>query len=52
MAVISSEESYRGHQIFFKPGNNVIATQNCFSWAGCVLLANQSEEKLNRVYDM
>lgn len=47
---IKNDPSYRGHQIFFQPGGAVKKTQNCFTWGGCVLLANKSEEVLNTVY--
>jgi hypothetical protein len=43
-------ESYRGHQIFRKPGDFIKKTTNCFSWSGCVNLCNVNEATLNRDY--
>ena len=42
-------ESYRKHQIFVK--DRIMRTQNCFSWAGAVVLANSVEAALNRDYE-
>jgi hypothetical protein len=41
-------ESYRKHQIF--TSGRIRKTQNCFSWAGAVVLVHPSEEGLNRDY--
>ena len=48
---IKGDPSYRGHQIFFQPGAKVRKTQNCFTWGGCVLLANRSEQAINSIYE-
>lgn len=47
---ITTMDSYRGHQIFFAPGKTVIPTQNCFSWGGCVKLANKDEKRIKDQY--
>lgn len=51
MRSITEDASYRGHQIFIQPGAAVKKTQNCFTWGGCVLLANKSEEDMKAIYD-
>ena len=50
VAEIRAMESYRSHQIFVEVGGPIKRTQNCFSWGGAVVLANVSEEVLNRDY--
>lgn len=47
---ITSDASYRGHQIFIHRGNIVKKTQNCFTWGGCVLLANRDEDAMDNIY--
>ena len=42
-------DSYRKHQIFIK--DRITPTQNCFSWAGAVVLANMEEAVLSRDYE-
>ena len=42
-------KSYRKHQIFVK--DRIVRTQNCFSWAGAVVLANADEAALERDYE-
>jgi hypothetical protein len=51
MQAITSDPSYRGHQLFIQPGGAVRKTQNCFTWGGCVLLANRSEADINEYYE-
>jgi hypothetical protein len=43
-------ESYRGHQYFISVGDVVRPTVDCFTWAGCVKLANKSDEGVRRDY--
>ena len=47
---IESLESYRGHQVFVKPGARLKKTQNCFTWGGCVQLVHEDEDQLERDY--
>ena len=42
--------SYRGHQFFREKGEHVQKTQTCFTWAGCVKLANASEQVMEIEY--
>lgn len=51
MQMITSDPSYRGHQIFIQPGNFIKKTQNCFTWGGCVLLVNRDEDALMAIYN-
>jgi hypothetical protein len=50
--ITNSLSSYKGHQIFFAVGKEVIKTQNCFSWGGCVLLVNALENTYYSDYAM
>ena len=47
---ITSLESYRGHQLFVKPGGKLRKTENCFTWGGCVQLVHIDEDQLERDY--
>ena len=47
---IKALESYRGYEIFVKPGSRVIPTQNCFSWGGVVKLNHASADQVLRDY--
>jgi len=51
LQTITADPSYRGHQIFIQPGGPVKKTQNCFTWAGCVLLCNRDESAMNAICD-
>lgn len=51
LQTILTDPSYRGHQIFIHPGNQVKKTQNCFTWGGCVLLANRDEAAMEAIYN-
>ena len=51
MRLIRSSDAYRGNQIFLQTGSEVVKTQNCFSWGGCVLMAHTSEQEVQRLYD-
>ena len=50
MNEILSMESYRSHQFFVEAGEPIKKTQNCFSWGGAVILANQDSDALERDY--
>jgi hypothetical protein len=52
LATIKGLESYRAHELFVKPGQEVIPTVDCFSWGGVVKLANPSDEKLFEDYNV
>lgn len=47
---IRKMESYRGDQLFVKPGGIMKKTQNCFTWGGCIKLVNADEAQLKRDY--
>jgi hypothetical protein len=47
---ILNMESYRSHQFFVEAGEPIKKTQNCFSWAGAVTLANTCSASLERDY--
>jgi len=47
---IKSSGSYRGHQVFRDPGEQIKPTVNCFTWAGCVKLANADSDSLEADY--
>ena len=47
---IINMESYRGHQLFVKPGGMLRKTQNCFTWGGCVKLVHVDQAQLQRDY--
>jgi hypothetical protein len=51
VAEILAMESYRGHQLFVKPGTYLSKTINCFTWAGSVRLVHTNEESLKRDMD-
>ena len=50
LAEIQDMSSYRASEFFLKPGNRMKKTIDCFTWAGCVLMANKDERELNRHY--
>jgi biotin carboxylase len=43
---IQALRSYRGHQFFVKEGQRIRKTQNCFSWAGLVMLCDESRSQM------
>ena len=51
LAELTSLASYRGHQFFKAPGDEVVGTFNCFSWMGCFSLASASKEQLDKDYN-
>ena len=50
VAELKAMASYRGHQFFKEAGETVKPTQTCFTWAGCVKLANVSLSAMERDY--
>ena len=42
--------SFRALELFLKPGDKIKPTIDCFTWAGCVLMANPSEECIGKDY--
>jgi biotin carboxylase len=50
LAEIKAMPSFRDIETFLKPGKPCRPTIDCFTWGGCVLLANVDEQQLNEDY--
>jgi len=47
---IKAMRSYRSLELFLKPGAPIKPTIDCFTWAGCVLMANKDKAVLDTDY--
>jgi len=47
---IKNMSSFRAMELFSKPGSVMKKTIDCFTWCGCVLMANKQEVELNKDY--
>ncbi|GMH98712.1 hypothetical protein TrST_g13618 [Triparma strigata] len=50
MAEVKAMSSFRAIELFLKPGDKIKPTIDCFTWAGCVLMANPSKTALEKDY--
>ena len=50
LAEIRGMGSFRSLELFLKPGGKIKPTIDCFTWAGCVLMANESKDDLDADY--
>ena len=50
LAEIKGMASYRAHEIFVAAGQTVAPTIDCFTWGGCVKLANADRDALDADY--
>ena len=48
---IKGMASFRSLELFLKPGSEIKPTIDCFTWAGCVLMANESKDTLDADYN-
>ena len=46
---IKKMSSFRAIELFSKKGSKMKKTIDCFTWCGCVLMANKDEAELNKV---
>lgn len=51
IAEIMSMSSYRGHEMFIKPGSFISKTRNIFTWVGLLRIVNEDHEALQRDWD-
>ena len=47
---IMNMPSFRGMEQFMSDGKDLKPTIDCFTWTGCVLMANKDETRLNSDY--
>jgi len=50
LAEVKAMKSFRALELFLKPGDKIKPTIDCFTWAGCVLMANVEEGGLKDDY--
>ena len=51
IAEIKGMSSFRAMELFLKPGDKIKKTIDCFTWCGCVLMANADKVSIDRDYE-